>query len=56
MLSEILKKRSLPLDAANKALDSLDKADISEIRVSSTKPPDMVMTVMEAISILLNAK
>uniref|UniRef100_A0A5F8HIF6 Dynein axonemal heavy chain 6 n=1 Tax=Monodelphis domestica TaxID=13616 RepID=A0A5F8HIF6_MONDO len=43
------------LDAANKALDSLDKADISEIRVF-TKPPDMVMTVMEAISILLNAK
>uniref|UniRef100_A0A8C5LU47 Dynein axonemal heavy chain 6 n=1 Tax=Leptobrachium leishanense TaxID=445787 RepID=A0A8C5LU47_9ANUR len=43
------------LEAANKALDSLDKADISEIRVF-TKPPDMVMTVMEAISILLNSK
>ncbi|XP_063473624.1 dynein axonemal heavy chain 6 isoform X8 [Symphalangus syndactylus] len=43
------------LDAAHKALDSLDKADISEIRVF-TKPPDLVMTVMEAISILLNAK
>ncbi|XP_004691642.1 PREDICTED: dynein heavy chain 6, axonemal [Condylura cristata] len=43
------------LEAANKALDSLDKADISEIRVF-TKPPDLVMTVMEAISILLNAK
>uniref|UniRef100_F7E4I9 Dynein axonemal heavy chain 6 n=1 Tax=Ornithorhynchus anatinus TaxID=9258 RepID=F7E4I9_ORNAN len=41
------------LEAANKALDSLDKADISEIRVF-TKPPDLVMTVMEAISILLN--
>ncbi|ELK30056.1 Dynein heavy chain 6, axonemal [Myotis davidii] len=49
-------EEALPaLDAANKALDSLDKADISEIRVF-TKPPDMVMTVMEAISILLNAK
>lgn len=49
-------EEALPaLDAANKALDSLDKADISEIRVFM-KPPDMVMTVMEAISILLNAK
>ncbi|XP_073398257.1 dynein axonemal heavy chain 6 [Dendrobates tinctorius] len=43
------------LEAANKALDSLDKADISEIRVF-TSPPDMVMTVMEAICILLNSK
>ncbi|XP_025054886.1 dynein heavy chain 6, axonemal [Alligator sinensis] len=43
------------LEAANKALDSLDKADISEIRVF-TKPPDLVMTVMESICILLNAK
>uniref|UniRef100_A0A6Q2Z4C9 Dynein, axonemal, heavy chain 6 n=1 Tax=Esox lucius TaxID=8010 RepID=A0A6Q2Z4C9_ESOLU len=43
------------LDSANKALDSLDKADISEIRVF-TKPPDMVMTVMEAVCILLGSK
>uniref|UniRef100_A0A286XH43 Dynein axonemal heavy chain 6 n=1 Tax=Cavia porcellus TaxID=10141 RepID=A0A286XH43_CAVPO len=49
-------EEALPaLEAANRALDSLDKADISEIRVF-TKPPDLVMTVMEAISILLNAK
>jgi len=43
------------LEAANKALDSLDKADISEIRVFN-KPPDMVMTVMEAVCILLGTK
>ena len=37
------------------ALDSLDKNDISEIRVFS-KPPEMVQTVMEAVAILMGCK
>ncbi|XP_028297484.1 dynein heavy chain 6, axonemal-like, partial [Gouania willdenowi] len=43
------------LQSANQALDSLDKADISEIKVF-TKPPDLVRTVMEAVCILLDCK
>ncbi|XP_071942686.1 dynein axonemal heavy chain 6-like [Antedon mediterranea] len=43
------------LDAAQKALDSLDKSDIAELKVFS-KPPDLVMTVMEAVCIVLQVK
>ena len=48
--------RALPaLKAANKALDALDKNDITEIRAFS-KPPELVGTVMESICILFNAR
>ncbi|XP_050398729.1 dynein axonemal heavy chain 6 [Patella vulgata] len=43
------------LEASIKALDSLDKSDIAEIRVFS-KPPELVQTVMEAVCILMGAK
>lgn len=43
------------LESANKALDALDKNDISEVRVF-TKPPEMVLTVMESICILFNVR
>lgn len=38
-----------------KALDALDKNDITEIKVFNN-PPEMVQTVMEAVCILLGAK
>lgn len=48
--------QALPLlEAANKALDSLDKSDIAEIRVFK-QPPDMVVMVMEAVCILMGQK
>ena len=43
------------LDNAIKALDALDKNDITEIK-SFNIPPEMVQTVMEAVCILLGAK
>jgi dynein heavy chain len=43
------------LQAAFKALDALEKKDIAELKVFS-KPPDLVLMVMEAICILFKVK
>ncbi|KAJ3101998.1 Dynein heavy chain 6, axonemal [Phlyctochytrium planicorne] len=48
--------QALPaLQAAYKALDALDKKDIAELKVFS-KPPDLVLMVMEAVCILFKVK
>ena len=48
--------QALPmLEAANKALDGLDKSDIAEIRVFKT-PPELVVMTMEAVCILMDQK
>ncbi|ORY38879.1 hypothetical protein BCR33DRAFT_853838 [Rhizoclosmatium globosum] len=43
------------LNAAYKALDALEKKDIAELKVFS-KPPDLVLLVLEAICILFKVK
>ncbi|KAJ3347122.1 Dynein heavy chain 6, axonemal [Entophlyctis luteolus] len=43
------------LQAAYRALDALEKKDIAELKVF-TKPPDLVLLVMEAICILFKSK
>jgi dynein heavy chain len=48
--------QALPaLAAANKALDSLDKKDVQEIKVFNT-PPELVQVVMEAVCVLFGRK
>ena len=48
--------QALPaLSAAQKALDSLEKKDIQEVKAFAT-PPDLVQTVMEAVCVLFNRK
>lgn len=43
------------MEAATKALESLNKADINELRVFN-KPPNLVKFVMEAVCLLLGSK
>lgn len=43
------------MEAAKKALESLNKNDINELRVFN-KPPKLVQTVMEAVCLLLSKK
>lgn len=43
------------MEAAKKALESLNKNDINELRVFN-KPPKLVQTVMEAVCLLLGKK
>ncbi|KAJ3192063.1 Dynein heavy chain 6, axonemal [Irineochytrium annulatum] len=48
--------QALPaLQAAYKALDALDKKDIAELKVF-TKPPELVLLVLEAVCILFKSK
>ncbi|CAI9736985.1 dynein axonemal heavy chain 6-like [Octopus vulgaris] len=51
----LMEKLVLDQDKVDAALDSLDKSDISEIRVF-TNPPELVQTVLEAVCILMNQR